>query len=214
MVYGRVDFSSVGLNGTVHVYGGYTAADFCNPIPFHEVYDPVADAWTALAPMWDNVAEKDDGVVVGGYIYSFGGEKKSVSVGCGDTDIYPVKDVMAYNPHTAVWANVTTLPDARMRFAAAAVNGTVWLFGGQGAVVDGVMIPILTSAYCFAVYGTATPSPAAAVVFVPTGGVYTHSDMAGAVLGTFFATAAVAAVGAALVIRRRYAGKTVLSSAV
>ena len=196
MVWGRGDFSSVGLNGLIHVYGGYTVADFCAPIPTHEVYNPLNDSWYALASMWDNIAEKDDGLAIGGLIYSFGGEKKKVLSGCSDTDITPVTDVMSFDPATNAWANVTLLPDPRMRFAAAAVGSTVWLFGGQGPVVDGNMIPILTSTYCFFVYG----NPAG--TGTPSATTFTKGDIAGAVLGTFFATVAVAA-GVAIVLVRR-----------
>jgi len=190
----RGDFSSVVLNDMVHVYGGYTPPQFCVPLTSHDVYDPVADAWTVSTPLPDNLAEKDDGVVINGLLLSIGGEKKAVTVGCVDQDIIPLKEVFAFDPVTASWKNETSLPDDRMRFASAAIGSTVFIFGGQGRIVDGDMLPVLYSAYAL----SAGDSPGGGG---SSGALYTRGDMAGAVVGTFLASILLAVLF--VLVRRR-----------
>jgi N-acetylneuraminic acid mutarotase len=206
MNVGRGDFSSVAYNGLVHAYGGYTPADFCGPIASHEVYDPVADAWTRLPDLPAPLAEKDDGVVVDGRIFSLGGETKSIDPGCTDLNIVPLPNVYSYNG--SAWTIETFMPDGRMRFASAGVGAnTVYVFGGQGALVDGNTLPLMFTAYSYSLAPSATPSPSPVFVVAAaaSGKVYSHGDMAGAVVGTLACTL-LAVGGALLLYRRRAAG--------
>jgi N-acetylneuraminic acid mutarotase len=149
MLQGRGDFSAASVGGKGHIYGGYTAADFCNPIDTHEEYDPVADAWTTRAPLPATLAEKDTGVVLLGRVFSVGGERKSQPAGCSDLDIIPVRDVYSYDLLTDTWRNETFMPEPRMRFAAAPVDSILFVFGGQGPLVDGDALPLKYTAFAF-----------------------------------------------------------------
>ena len=189
---GRGDFSSVELGGLVHVYGGYSVAQgFCAPLGSHEVYDPAADAVAPGAPLPHALAEKDDGVALGGAIFSIGGETKSVATGCGDADIVALTAVYALVPAAGAaaaatnWTTAAALPSPRMRFASAVVGNVIFTFGGQGPLVDGgsatPFLPILYSALSFSLgappSATAAGGGGAAASFGP-------GSIVGAVLGT------------------------------
>jgi hypothetical protein len=176
MAFPRGDFASVELGGKIYAYGGYQL-DFCNPIRSLEVYDPVADKWANSTALPSGLAAKDDGVVIGSLFIVIGGERKSKTVGCVDTDITPLKAVYSFNAATRTWANETTLPDARMRFAAAGANGVAYVFGGQGPLINGNKNPILYTSYAYV-----SPSSPAAEKTVP------YDIFAGAIAGTAVAT--------------------------
>jgi N-acetylneuraminic acid mutarotase len=180
--FGRGDFASVSLSGKVYVYGGYVASDFCNPLSSVEVYDPVTDVWSESTSLPSGLAEKDDGVVIGGIFLAIGGETKSKSIACVDTDIVPLKPCYSFNPITKIWSNETTLPDARMRFAATSSNNVAYVFGGQGPVMNGNKNPILYSAYSYV-------APSAANANEKT---VPYAAFAGAVAGAVLVTFVVA----------------------
>ena len=188
LLTGRGDFATVtSADGRVHVYGGYAVPDFCNPLASHELYDPVADSFVYLAPLPARLAEKDDGVLVDGLIISIGGETKSDSVGCGDTDIMPLTAVYAYSAATDAWSVVATLPDGRMRFASAVVDSTVYTFGGQGALLDvpsdSPFLPILYTAFTISAAGGAAGGGGAASGGGAACGAYGGGAVAGAAIG-------------------------------
>ena len=187
---GRGDFASVARPGArfVDVYGGYQASDFCTPLTSHEVYDAQADAFLPAAPLPSALAEKDDGVVLGGRLFSIGGETKAVASGCDDADILPHSWVYSYDPAADSWRTEAPMPDARMRFASAVVGETIFTFGGQGALVDGDFLPVLYTAWAFSVAGAGAGAGAAAAA--KTFGV---GDIVGAVLGTAASALVVAA---------------------
>jgi len=165
LALGRGDFASVALNGLVHVYGGYSCStpagcDFCRPLAAHEAYDPTADAWAPRAPLPLPLAEKDDGVVLGGLMYVIGGETKAVPVDCIDTDIVALTGVHEYDPAADAWAAGPPLPAPRMRFATVEAAGAGLAFGGQGwPLVDGVEISLLYSALALAPGAAPAPAP-------------------------------------------------------
>lgn len=94
--------SSQGGNGTKGlIYGGYSTQFpgpdgglngewYCRPLNGVEMYDVDTDTWTAVGPLPMPLAEKDDGIIIGGRLYSIGGERKSRLSGCTDLDIDPV----------------------------------------------------------------------------------------------------------------------------
>lgn len=206
---GRGDFASVELGGSIYVYGGYTTSFnnsnnwACNPLTSMEVYSPASDSFTPGTPLPAALAEKDDGVVVGGRMFSIGGERKAKAIGCKDPDIVPLTEVFSYDAVTRTWANETSMPDARMRFASAVVGGTIIVFGGQGAV-SGTTIPLLYSAFKYVVPPVAPAEP----VTVP------YASFAGAVAGTAItAFALAAAVYAMRKCWKRAAARKLLAAA-
>ena len=118
------------------------------------MFSPTTGVFTVAAPLPLALAEKDDGVVLNDRVFSIGGERKVVLTGCSDTDIQPLRAVFSFDATLGAWANETLLPDARMRFASATYNNILYLFGGQGPVMDGAsstpFIPVLYSSYSYA----------------------------------------------------------------
>jgi hypothetical protein len=185
MNVGRGDIASVAYNGRVHVYGGYSTDNFCATLNTHEIYDPVANTWTLQPPMPNNLAEKDDGVVLYGRMYSIGGETKRVAAGCVDMDIQALRDVLVYDDATRLWSNGTWLPDPRMRFAGTSNDaGTAaFIFGGQGPIIDGNTLPLMYTAYTLVDVGRSpTPAPASLT--------FSALTLGGAIIGTLLVTVA------------------------
>jgi hypothetical protein len=190
MPMGIGDFSSVAFPATlpplapappsIHVYGGYTAnlvpADdwYCKPLTVHFVYTPSTNTWTTAAPMPFPLAEKDDGVVVGGKIFSVGGESKRIAKGCSDTDIVALREVWSWDPaKPGEWGNETWLPSSVMRFASApfpmpttSASGApttttfLYVFGGQKDLINGDTLPLSSVVYVYNPSPTPTPAPA------------------------------------------------------
>jgi hypothetical protein len=154
----------------------------------------VADSWSVAEPLPAGVAEKDDAIVLNGKIYAIGGERKAVTSGCTDLDLTPVREVWAYDLVRAGWTASTPLPDARMRFASAVVNDSVYVFGGQGPLEDGSFFPILYSALKYDADGVpvAPPSPATVAAASVAPATFSVGSVVGAVIGTFIATLALA----------------------
>jgi N-acetylneuraminic acid mutarotase len=170
MLQGRGDFSSAASpGGVLRVWGGYSNASSdlasswaCLPLATSEVYDPVADAWSAGPPLPMALADHGDGIIINGTIYSVGGETKKRPVGCDYYDLVAVSDVLALNASATAWGRVTPLPVPRMRSTSAGVNSTIYLFGGQSAFVNGTTLgffPLAYSAYALVVSATLSALP-------------------------------------------------------
>ena len=233
----RGDFASVGTaDGRVFVYGGYSTAAgsswFCTPLSSVEVYNPATDEWTnSPATMLVPAAEKDDGLLLNGRVYAFGGETKEVAVGCTDTDIMPLSGVYSVDPSApggGTWRSEATLPTPIMRFAATELDGAVYIFGGQGAEVASGSLPIKYTAYKFTPGAppSASPSPlppsappaasslpaASSSPLPPPGVSYAPGVLGGAIIGTFLLTLVALVVLLVCRSRRRSAAKKGLTS--
>ena len=160
------------------------------------MFSPTTGVFTVAAPLPLALAEKDDGVVLNDRVFSIGGERKVVLTGCSDTDIQPLRAVFSFDATLGAWANETLLPDARMRFASATYNNILYLFGGQGPVMDGAsstpFIPVLYSSYSYA------PPAGGGGIAAPS---YSAGAMAGAAIGT--AAAALLLVGVSVYTARK-----------
>lgn len=87
-----------------------------------EVYDPVANTWTVMAPM--SVARNHSaGGAINGKFYVVGGRASDFS---GSVDALEV-----YDPQTNTWSTLPPMPTARSGLAAAVVNNELWVFGGE-----------------------------------------------------------------------------------
>ena len=197
MPLGLGDFSStLDPAGLIHVLGGYSVATdpswwFCRPLRTHLTYSPKTGLWTdltATAPLPVAQAEKDDALLVAGRLFVVGGESKTVATGCSDLNITALAGVYSYDlsvvPSTAAWRAEGSLPEGEMRLATAALNGVIYLFGGQGPIIDrgsgGETIPISYDVRTYT-YNPLPPVPEA-VPFFPGG------TLAGAVVATFVGT--------------------------
>jgi len=185
MPIGLGDFSSaLAPNGNIHVIGGYstdTLGDWaCRPLAINLAYSPPQNTWAYAATPPDFFAEKDDALLVAGRLFVMGGEKKRKFSGCGDTDIVALSNVFSFDAASNTWRNETFLPSAIMRTATATLGGVIYLFGGQGPIVDGDFLPLLASVLTY----TYNPVP------VPWyERLFNSGSVAGAVVGTFLCTA-------------------------
>jgi len=186
MLHGRGDFAAIAVNGIGYVYGGYQASDFCEPINYAEEYDPQLDVWVPRDGMSDDTAEKKDGVILNGLIFSVGGEKKDLLVNCNDWNIISVRDVYSYNITLNQWQNQTFLPGDRFRLGAAVADQKLFVFGGQGSLVNDsttglVYFPVLNEVWEFNFAATQQNAP----TNPPSTGL-SSGAIAGIVIGTLF----------------------------
>ena len=154
----RGDLSCVALNGLLYVFGGYYdpfcatvgcfntdafnggdaragGASFANMSNFRTdtwSYDPATDAWTARAPMRYARADAAFAALPGGRLVAAGGEHNLRTTAVK----VPQHSVEMYFAAEDTWAEKAPMPNARFRFAAAAVEQTTYAFGGQSICVD------------------------------------------------------------------------------
>jgi N-acetylneuraminic acid mutarotase len=88
---------------------------------FLHVYDPVADAWTALAPSPDAHVGPGYGVI-GGKFYVVGGYNAS-------GEVFSQLDV--YDPSSGAWTTKSPMPTARNNPSSAVLNGKLYVIGGS-----------------------------------------------------------------------------------
>jgi N-acetylneuraminic acid mutarotase len=193
----RGDVASAVVNGLAYVYGGYSVADFCTPLRVVEEYDPRTNTWARRADLLEALAEKEDAVVLNGRIYTIGGETKRVATGCIDKDLRPSRNVYSYDPVTNTWRNESAiLPDAHFRFGACALNGALYVVGGQGPIVDNSTFPILYSVYSFDAVGNTGAGGSSGTAALSGGAV------AGVVIGVLVGVVLAGWIGFRLGLRR------------
>jgi N-acetylneuraminic acid mutarotase len=99
-------------------------------------YDPAADTWKALAPM-PTIRLAAVAVESGGKIYVIGGAghhagSKDPSAPITATTPHRALDINeAYDPATNTWQKRSPMPTARNHAFAGAVNGKIYVIGGQ-----------------------------------------------------------------------------------
>jgi N-acetylneuraminic acid mutarotase len=114
---------ATGPDGRIYVIGGVTqTSPPYNPVNTVEVYDPSANAWSAVAPM--PVARYNlAAATANGLIYAVGGYNN------GD-----LSNVEAFNPITNTWTELAPMPTARMNLAlAVGRDGRIYAIGGDTA---------------------------------------------------------------------------------
>jgi N-acetylneuraminic acid mutarotase len=112
------------VNGILYALG---SGDATHPNTMYK-YDPLANAWTALADM--QVCRQGPGVaVVDGKIYVVGGIDVSVGEVASNT-------VQIYDPGTNSWSDGVAMPAARMWPGVTAWDDKIYVIGGQPALYD------------------------------------------------------------------------------
>lgn len=103
-----------GPDGKIYVFGGYGGQNTV------EVYDPVADTWQTLPPMYP-YRYGASALRHGSHIYVFGG-----------TGLFDPQ-VRRYDPATGAWVSKTAPPSPIKYAAAVAYGEDFYFFGGQGS---------------------------------------------------------------------------------
>jgi N-acetylneuraminic acid mutarotase len=112
----------VGIDGILYVVGGYTNLNWpWLAIDTLLAYDPVADTWSARAPMTVGRGEHC-AVVYDGKIYVTGGNNSYGMV---------VSVVEVYDPATDTWSQVASMPTPRHHHASAVVDSLIFAVGGR-----------------------------------------------------------------------------------
>eukprot|EP00316_Scyphosphaera_apsteinii_P012443 CAMPEP_0119344614 /NCGR_PEP_ID=MMETSP1333-20130426/107059_1 /TAXON_ID=418940 /ORGANISM="Scyphosphaera apsteinii, Strain RCC1455" /LENGTH=425 /DNA_ID=CAMNT_0007357055 /DNA_START=34 /DNA_END=1311 /DNA_ORIENTATION=- len=132
---GTGDISGVEIGGKIFVPGGWNG-EFTDGLI---AYDPEVDQWERRSSMAR--ARGDKAVVkLSGHMYVIGGEIWSgktepcswnTSQTC-NINQKPIHSCELYNERQDVWTSFAPLPTALFRFTAAAANGIIFSFGGQG----------------------------------------------------------------------------------
>ena len=110
------------INGILYVAGG---TDSVSPDPFSWLYayDPVANTWSAKAPMPDG-RFASAGAVVNGRLYVVGGDNNLVGF---------ATSTFVYDPTSNTWSTKAPLSVPRIALAATAVNNHIYAIGGNAS---------------------------------------------------------------------------------
>ncbi len=108
------------IGGIVYVAGG-SADTMERIVATNEAYDPIADSWTARAPMpVGREMRGSNNAVVDGMLYAIGGNSKGY---CSNLN-------QAYDPKTDSWSTRAPMPTPRCHLAVVALDGLIYALGG------------------------------------------------------------------------------------
>jgi N-acetylneuraminic acid mutarotase len=111
-------------NGKVLVAGGMSPPTYSMPMTNAEIYDPVANTWTAAAPMTSARIYHTATLLSNGKVLIVGGTG-------GPAIPAPVDSAEIYDPATNIWSPAANLPAARtLHSATLLANGNVLIAGG------------------------------------------------------------------------------------
>jgi N-acetylneuraminic acid mutarotase len=116
------------LDGILYVVGGTTGT----PVATVEAYDPAADTWTTKAPM-PTARHAPGAAVINGILYVVGGAAGA------DADHASLATVEAYDPATNTWTPKASMPTARARLGAAAIDGILYAVGGYTSLASALV---------------------------------------------------------------------------
>ena len=121
MLFFQVLSPAVGVfNDKIYVAGGVSGGRGNTKQNLVEVYDPVANTWTALQRM--RVGRNHcGGAFIDGKFYVVGGRRRVLALDANEV----------YDPQTNTWMPQAPLPTPRAGIGVAAVNGELFVFGGE-----------------------------------------------------------------------------------
>ncbi|CAJ1443397.1 unnamed protein product [Effrenium voratum] len=131
LTQGRGDAASAVAGDVAFALGGFHHSNWSYPMDHLEVMflSSPSGGWKARAAM--SVARGDKAVaVLNGKLHVVGGESKNQ-----DGHSTPLMDVEVYDVETDTWFPGGSIPSHRFRFTAAAHGDSIYLFGGQGALI-------------------------------------------------------------------------------
>jgi hypothetical protein len=135
MPTGRLAAAAAIMGGRLYVAGGMD--DFqVNELTTVEAYDPQTNTWTACASM-KYPRQSHQLVALGGYLYAVGGSGPRVpprgprGVELEDKSKVSLSTMERYDPQADAWTPVANMAVARREFAAAALDGKLYVTGGM-----------------------------------------------------------------------------------
>jgi hypothetical protein len=128
MLTPREGLAAAVVNGKIYAIGGHTSGG--DAVASMEFYDPSlsANTWAARAPMPEGPRAGMAAAVINNTIYVVGG---SPAAGGGGSS--PLDRVEAYDAPSDTWTTLAPMGIARTGAGAAAVNGTLYVIGGDDA---------------------------------------------------------------------------------
>jgi N-acetylneuraminic acid mutarotase len=117
------------FNDKIYVAGGANGGGGNSMQNQVEVYDPVANTWTALQPMRDG-RNHCGGAFINGKFYVVGGRRR----------VHALDSNEVYDPQTNTWERVAPLPTARGGIGVAAVSGELFDFGVESLFQNGGVV--------------------------------------------------------------------------
>ena len=125
MAAARYTHAAAVLDGAIHIVGGADLSQ-CSTLTAHAAYDPVADAWSALAPMSTPRAHPGAAVLNDGskdLLYVVGG----AAISCG----FKAATMEAYDPATNSWTAKASMPGGgRNSMGVAVIDNRMYVVGG------------------------------------------------------------------------------------
>ena len=112
----RIHLITGSLHGSTQAEQGATGA--------HLVYDADADAWSEAAPA-PSARSSATGAVIDGQLYVAGGRRR------GSGGISNLGTLERYDPAADAWTTLAPLPQPSGGLAGAALDGTLYVFGGE-----------------------------------------------------------------------------------
>eukprot|EP00434_Breviolum_minutum_P007725 symbB.v1.2.006814.t1/scaffold409.1/size210228/17 len=131
LTQGRGDAATAIASGVAFALGGFHHSNWSYPMSHLEVFftSNPAGGWKARAAM--KVARGDKAVaVLNDKLHVVGGETKN-----SDGHSTPLMDVEVYDVESDTWYEGGSIPSKRFRFVAAALGDSIYIFGGQGALM-------------------------------------------------------------------------------
>lgn len=114
----RGQHAEAGYNGKLYLFGGRGSIGL--DVNTTVIYDPVSNSWSAGAPSLI-ARNHHTAVVIDSLIYVVAGRN-----GAGNTGVLEV-----YSPAGNSWTGLRSMPTPRSGIAAAALNGKLYVFGGE-----------------------------------------------------------------------------------
>ena len=114
---------TAGVDGRIYAIGGYDSSGGSRTTS--EVYSPISDTWTTIAPLPTNRDTLAAAAGSDGRIYALGGWHNEVP-----TDRYSTLN-QAYDPSTDTWTTMAPMPTGRVALAATTgLDGRIYAIGG------------------------------------------------------------------------------------
>ena len=124
MLTAKSSFGIGVVNEVIYAIGGFSGTDAPRVFSTVEVYDPATDTWTTKADM-PTARTGFATSVVNGRIYAVGGTSDEGPAYEG------ISLMEVYDPVTDTWTKATPMPTSRMMASASAVDGIIYVIGGN-----------------------------------------------------------------------------------